>query len=94
MKGWNPHRLAAAERRRETERSTVLTNLRRRDSTAKELARRAGLSMYAVRRALRALQKRMLVTWLPQRNARIRHAYTRIYLATSPRAKGRRRVRA
>jgi DNA-binding IclR family transcriptional regulator len=94
MKGWNPHRLEAAERRRDVERSTVLSCLRRRDCTAKELARRAGLSMYQTRRAIRALQKGMLVTWLPQRKPSIRHAYTRVYLATSKRSRARKRARA
>lgn len=91
MKAWNPRRRRIADERREVERATVLSEIRRRDCTAKELARRSGFSLFRVRRALRALRREMLVTWLPQRST-TKHAYTRIYLATS--RTPRRRARA
>lgn len=91
MTPWNPHRRQVADSRRAGERASVLAQIRRRGSTAKELARRLGLSMFQVRRALKALRREMLVTWLPDRTRLPRHAYTRVYLATSgsPRAKRR-----
>jgi transcription initiation factor IIE alpha subunit len=92
MKGWNASRRRKADAQREAELASVLAELRRRDSTAKELVRACGLSMFQVRRALRAHRRAMLVTWLPQRKNKA-HSYTRRYLATSGRAQ-RRRARA
>lgn len=89
MKGWNYHRRHVADQRREVERSSVLAELRRRDSTTAELARKCGLSLFLTRRALRALRREMLVTWLPQPK-KPAHSYTRVYLATSRSSKRRR----
>jgi transcription initiation factor IIE alpha subunit len=89
MKPWNPHRRQVADQRRAIERSSVLAEIRRRDCTAKELARRCELSLFQVRRALRALRREMLVTWLPDRSRLPRHAYTRVYLASSRAPRGR-----
>jgi len=94
MKPWNPHRRREADRRRQVEQATVLAELRRRESTAKEIARRCSFSMFQVRRALRALRSAMLVTWLPARARMPKHAYTRVYLAASRAPLGRKKAAA